>query len=384
MIASASADVAMPLDYDDPNGCFPSLCFTPYDKASGRPYPHCIWCTHAERDAVIAGKANLRAGINAVVGNQINFNLKVGRACSNPMKPDGGPANPGLPGCPTGQRRCGNGCIPVANGDTVCCDLGDNRTSAYCDNAAGGAREGACFPLAGCGSEFCCASNGSFSSNDCPTGQHHCGLLCYSLDHPCCPTGSTDPQCNRGGALAGPPRAVGVTPPAAPTGGGGGDCNYAGTWSGRFSYTCNDNPMRTDVNGSIGVKLVLTQLAPVVNGMSILSVTSVQTDDAAFGFTSTSQVATNIAELPCTNPSQSGSGIIVMFPNGSTIGTTNQANALTVTNSGRTIENSADPAFTGMTWTGSTVVGDSNSPGSGPGGHVYNSCKFTSWVLNLQ
>jgi hypothetical protein len=40
----------------------------------------------------------------------------------------------------------------------------------------------------------CCSANGSFGSNDCPAGQHHCGLLCSAA--PCCPNcgaGGTDP-----------------------------------------------------------------------------------------------------------------------------------------------------------------------------------------------
>ncbi|MBN2496906.1 MAG: hypothetical protein JXR96_20110 [Deltaproteobacteria bacterium] len=94
-------------------------------------------------------------------------------------------------GCPDGTVPCGNGCRPAK--DTVCCDDGTRHTSSYCTNSAGGgcfpnddSRDcQAGFPL-GARAEFCCAANGTFGSNDCPAGQHHCGLLCQPLDVPCC------------------------------------------------------------------------------------------------------------------------------------------------------------------------------------------------------
>lgn len=92
-------------------------------------------------------------------------------------------------GCPPDTVACGNGCRPAS--DTVCCDDGTRYTSAYCTNSAGGGcfvNDRDCqagFPL-GTAAEFCCASNGTFGSNDCPAGQRHCGLECRDVEVPCC------------------------------------------------------------------------------------------------------------------------------------------------------------------------------------------------------
>jgi hypothetical protein len=100
--------------------------------------------------------------------------------------------------CPKGTSPCGDGCIPGAT--SVCCDNGTGKTSSYCANSAGGGcfantmQCAAALP-AGASAQFCCSQNGSAGSNDCPSGQHHCGLSCYPVDHPCCPAGTSSADC---------------------------------------------------------------------------------------------------------------------------------------------------------------------------------------------
>ncbi|HEY1690521.1 MAG TPA: hypothetical protein VGG39_00080 [Polyangiaceae bacterium] len=112
--------------------------------------------------------------------------LAAAAACkSNPPGASGG--------CPDGTETCGNGCIPAA---AMCCDEGSATGSSYCTNAAaicssndGGACDGA---FTGGPADYCCSTNGSFGSNDCPAGQHHCGLLCWPTSHACSPGDATD------------------------------------------------------------------------------------------------------------------------------------------------------------------------------------------------
>ncbi len=109
----------------------------------------------------------------------------LGWSCSSGS--DGG----GEPTCPENTKSCGDGCIPL--GGVCCASAADPTTSSYCTNAAGAClpnesgdagvpRCAAAFP-SGSTAEYCCASNSDVGSNDCPPGQHHCGLLCQSA--PC-------------------------------------------------------------------------------------------------------------------------------------------------------------------------------------------------------
>ncbi|MDP3232252.1 MAG: hypothetical protein Q8N26_05720 [Myxococcales bacterium] len=99
--------------------------------------------------------------------------------------------------CPAGTHPCGNGCIPTM---AVCCDDGNKKTSSFCTNGATGCSPNASrgcqavFP-SGTTAQFCCGSTGTFGSNDCPDGQHHCGTLCQPVDVPCCPSGSSSEDC---------------------------------------------------------------------------------------------------------------------------------------------------------------------------------------------
>ncbi len=387
VFADTGSDQPFELDFTDPSGEQPSICFTPYDKAGGRPYPHCIWCSRAERDAIVAGAVNLRAGMNALVdGNMpINFNLAEGRACSNPRRPNGEPANPGLPGCPAGSARCGAGCIPAG---TQCCNAFFDDTTSYCDNRAGGG----CQVGVRCGGSQNCCGQPDFGSNDCPPHQHHCGLQCTSVDRPCCPFGSSDPQCAQrvvGGAAVG----VGVQPPKAPIaggggGGGGGDpakCDYSGNYSGRFAYTYDEGPTSRGA-GSLTLSITLAQVSSLlagINGTNEFYVTRAQVDDASFGaVSSVTPLMGSVAILPCTTTPVDATSFIVLFPSGSNIGTEPTAGAMLRSADGRTF--SSNPVSPGKTWIGGTGKGDSNTPGSGPGGHVYNATTFTSWTLTRQ
>jgi len=113
------------------------------------------------------------------------------------------------PACPANTRPCGNGCIPSTG---VCCEdpgipTDQSMGSSYCTNGAGGATDGACFSNmdgrcsaafpATVTAEWCCAASGDFGSNDCPAGQHHCGLLCTTL--PCDSSGNA-PDAGNGGS----------------------------------------------------------------------------------------------------------------------------------------------------------------------------------------
>jgi hypothetical protein len=90
--------------------------------------------------------------------------------------------------CPEDTTGCGNGCIPSGG---VCCAPGSPTSSSYCTNAAGacsGNEAGTCPGAFTSGAaQFCCSTNGSFGSNDCPAGEHHCGLLCWPTSHSCGP-----------------------------------------------------------------------------------------------------------------------------------------------------------------------------------------------------
>ena len=239
-LPSVDSDAPIELDIEDPNGEQPTLAFTPFDPASGRRYPHCVWLTHADRDGRDMQQVIARLGIRAII-TRIDFSAG-GSSCSNPKKPNGDFVIP-IDACPTGQRKCGKGCIP-ANGSTVCCDPDGTRgaadTTSYCPNNSGGAADGACFPSTTSGSQWMCSSDGNLMSLDCPAGQHHCGELCTFIDHPCCPVGSTDPAC-AAPVFAGPPVAIGAKGPidngpalngSGGAGGGGGGSGGGGGGGG--------------------------------------------------------------------------------------------------------------------------------------------------------
>jgi hypothetical protein len=161
----------------------------------------------------------------------------------------------GAPACAAGTDACGDGCIPL---NAVCCDDGSRTTSSYCTNAAGGGcsdnaagRCSAAFPL-NTAADFCCAPNGTFGSNDCPAGQHHCGLLCWPLNH----------DCAAGGADAGSDAAAGDD--AADGGSFTLTVDLVGAWSGEFvtssdgSITCASGTVPCSASYPAGTEVTLT------------------------------------------------------------------------------------------------------------------------------
>lgn len=351
----------------------------------------------------------------------------VAASCQNPF--DLPSSSPALR-CPSGTFPCGNGCI--SDQSAVCCDNGSGKTSSYCTNAGGGCYPNtnkacaAAFPATAT-AQFCCGSTGSFGSNDCPSGQHHCGLLCYPLSHACCASGASDADCPTtawdptGCSSAGevgcgvcvataqclscpsgscchgdPCSAVScVSGPAcigiAGGGGGGGGGKYDGTWRGIFHYmvsvsSSSGPPQMVAASLTLTVTLV-TKVSGALTGTEVLTVTNASCTDATFGAVTpvTPDATLSLALLPSTfgTTAPSGDGISVMFPNGSTIATTNGAGALSVSSDGKTL--SSTSAVSTMAFTASSgTVADSNMPGSGPGGYAYNSCTFTDWTLVKQ
>ena len=243
-LATTDSEVGIALSIADPNREIPTLAFTPFDLADGRPYPHCVWLTRTDRDGRDVQQVILRARITAFI-QRIDFSSG-GSSCTNPnlKLPNGLPANLAINACPMGQKPCGSGCIPETG--TVCCyqaGKGGDSTS-YCPNGSGGATEGNCPAGAPGGSMWSCSTDGNLMSLDCPSGQHHCGELCYFDDHPCCPIGTKDPQCLAGAPLfAGPPVAVHVKGPVdtGPSlgGGGGGGSGGSGGGSGGGGGPCS-------------------------------------------------------------------------------------------------------------------------------------------------
>jgi hypothetical protein len=83
--------------------------------------------------------------------------------------------------CPSSMIPCGPGCMPK---DAVCCDPVNGNS--YCASAAGGG----CIAQTGCSdtsepSRFCCSTNSSIGSYDCPTGLA-CGIACEAAGSSCC------------------------------------------------------------------------------------------------------------------------------------------------------------------------------------------------------
>jgi hypothetical protein len=161
--------------------------------------------------------------------------------------------------CPTNSHPCGTGCIPT---NAVCCDDGTGKTSSYCTNGAGGcyANDRGCsavFP-AGQTAEFCCSATGNIGTNDCPSGQKHCGTLCQPDSQPCCPEGATATDCpeknwddtacaKTGGIVCGVCTATGVCK-SCPRG----SCCQAGIACGTSDSMCIPGPACTDVSGAGG------------------------------------------------------------------------------------------------------------------------------------
>lgn len=177
-----------------------------------------------------------------------------------------------------------------------------------------------------------------------------------------------------------------------PVGGGGGGGGvgcpsiYDGNYIGEFKYVYyvkgQDNNY-SPVLGSFQLTLTLKCLATAA-GSTVLNVTHAVCSDPNFGcqLGGCSPITPSVATLPASpptnssNPSTAGQGILVMFPNGSSIMTSNGTGNLNVTSDGRTLSNSLDPSLVNSTW----VASGGSFPSSSvpPGGPV---TQFKSWSL---
>jgi hypothetical protein len=175
-----------------------------------------------------------------------------------------------------------------------------------------------------------------------------------------------------------------------PSGGGGttGNCTspYNGTYIGEFKYVYyvkgqdgNYSPVEAGLQLTLKWKCLATAA-----GSTVMTITKAVCSDANFNcqvggcVPVTPSVATLPANLPVnpSNPSTAGQGIVIFFPNGTQIMTTNGAGAMYVTTDGRTISNSLSPEFQDNTWL--ATGGNFPSGSVPPGGPV---TKFKSWTL---
>jgi uncharacterized membrane protein YgcG len=62
-----SSEDTIEIDFEDPNGETPAFWLTPGSK--GRPYPHCVWMSPAERDRLRSGEKFVKVGCS----RQVNF-----------------------------------------------------------------------------------------------------------------------------------------------------------------------------------------------------------------------------------------------------------------------------------------------------------------------
>lgn len=177
-----------------------------------------------------------------------------------------------------------------------------------------------------------------------------------------------------------------------PVGGGGsgsGGCTspYNGKYIGTFSYTYyvkGQDDIYNPVTSSLQLTLTLKCIASA-GGTTVLNITKAVCSDPNFGcqvggcVPVTPSMATLPADPPTnsSNPSASGQGLIIFFPDGSTIGTANSAGGLNVSSDGRTLSNSLDPSFKNTTWAASG--GNFPSGSTPPGGPI---TEFKSWSLS--
>ncbi len=75
-------------------------------------------------------------------------------------------------------------------------------------------------------------------------------------------------------------------------------------------------------------------------------------------------------------------GIVILFPNGASLGTANGTGELNVTSDGRILSNSLDPATQNNTWVALAPITPANLNGSFPvPGLVGDELKAKSWRL---
>lgn len=167
-----------------------------------------------------------------------------------------------------------------------------------------------------------------------------------------------------------------------PTGGVGCPSPYDGTYIGQFAYDwVTMGPMPTMGSSSFNLTVTLACIA-TANGSAALTVTHANASDPFFGcaVAGCTPLQGSVAALPASppttpsSPSQSGQGIVVLFPNGASLATQNGAGNLNVTSGGQILSNT----FTGSISTWSAVNSNAAFPNDGSRSVV----SYKSWSLS--
>ena len=150
--------------------------------------------------------------------------------------------------------------------------------------------------------------------------------------------------------------------------------DYAGQWVGEFKMQYEyrippDYDTWYSANAGFNITIELTSLAPVVNGISILTVTFVRINDPFFdcmmGTTPSNGSIASLPSPPENVSTQAGMGFVILFPNGCNLVTNNQLGALHMSQSGpQIVSNSTDPniqpvGWNNTVWLASDVTGRS-------------------------
>jgi len=162
---------------------------------------------------------------------------------------------------------------------------------------------------------------------------------------------------------------------------------YDGTWQGTFQYRASvpqDEGPNQIINTSFTLTFTLVSEVNLPGYPHLLRFQAVSCSDPRFG--ATMPVAPDpqlsMVFIPGTYGSQSeqGMGIIIKFPNGSSIFTNNEvAGSFTIDPTGNVIESTSlveNDAFFAHTY-----IGDSEDPTSGPGQYASNWCTMKHWKL---
>lgn len=168
------------------------------------------------------------------------------------------------------------------------------------------------------------------------------------------------------------------------TGGTGCPSPYEGTYIGQFAYDwVTTGAMPTMGTSSFNLTVTLACVA-AAGGTATLTVTHANASDGYFGCTVSgcTPLQGSVATLPSSPPttpssaSQSGQGIIVLFPNGSSLATENSVGDLNVTSGGQILSN----AISGSTSTWSAV--NLNGATAFPNDASRSVVSFKSWSLS--
>jgi hypothetical protein len=136
---------------------------------------------------------------------------------------------------------------------------------------------------------------------------------------------------------------------------------YIGQFNFQYQYLVSTGPTTppTTASGSGGFRITMTlqRMSPPVDGVAVFNVVYASVSDPFFGcqLGCTPTPGISVATLP--DPpenisSQDGEGIVIFFPNGTSLATENSAGAMHMSSDGRIIGNSLDPTIQPVnTWT---------------------------------